>query len=79
LFSSILDGSGWLGIAGVAAVGDVPGFAVLRVVQFAQTVLIVQRIVGGVARQADDPLAQAVQRIGIPVRRPIISSASVAV
>ncbi len=34
----------------------------MRIVQFTQTVPIVQRIVGGVARQADDPLAQAVQR-----------------
>ena len=35
----------------------VPGFAVLRVVQFAQAILVIKRVVGSLARQTDDPLA----------------------
>src|SRR5690606_23612589 len=49
-------------VAVIGAVHHFPGFTVLRVVHPAQTVLIVQSVVGGVTRQAQDPLAQAVQR-----------------
>lgn len=38
------------------------GFTATGVVNLAQTVLVIKRIVGGVTRQAKDPLAQTIER-----------------